>query len=56
MLITTSSETMQKEMALCISLLSKVDELRAVSEATKPDIICIVETWLDKHIPNNEFF
>ena len=38
------------------SLLSKVDELRAVSEATKPDIICIVETWLDKHIPNNEFF
>ena len=38
------------------SLLSKVDELRAVSEATKPDIICIVENWLDKHIPNNKFF
>ena len=38
------------------SLLSKVDEFRAVSEATKPDIICIVENWLDKHIPNNEFF
>ena len=38
------------------SLLSKVDELRAVSEATKPDIICIVENWLDKHIPNDRLF
>ena len=38
------------------SLLSKVDELRAISEATKPDIICIVETWLDNNIPDNELF
>ena len=37
-------------------IVNNVDELRAVSEATKPDIICIVETWLDKHIPNNKFF
>ena len=36
------------------SLLSKVDELRSVSDATKPDIICIVETWLNNNIPDNE--
>jgi len=36
------------------SLLSKLDELRAISETTKPDIICIVETWLDNEITDNE--
>ena len=34
------------------SLLSKLDELRAISETTKPDII--VETWLDNEITDNE--
>lgn len=38
------------------SLLSKIDELRLVSEATKPDIICLVETWLDNDVTNNELF
>ena len=36
------------------SLLSKLDELRAISETTKPDVICIVETWLDNEITDNE--
>jgi len=36
------------------SLLPKLDELRAVSEATRPDIICIVETWLDNSVSDNE--
>ena len=36
------------------SLLPKVDELRAVCVATKPNIICIVETWLDDSIPDND--
>ena len=36
------------------SLLPKLDELRAVCEATKPDIICIVETWLDDSISDND--
>ena len=30
--------------------------LRLVSEATKPDIICLVETWLDNDVLNNEIF
>ena len=38
------------------SLLSKIDELRLVSEATKPDIISLVETWLDNDVLNNEIF
>ena len=36
------------------SLLPKIDELRAVCETSKPDVICIVETWLDHNITNNE--
>ena len=37
--------------AYCItSLLPKMDELRAVNEASKPDMVCIVETWLDGDI------
>ena len=31
-------------------------ELRAVSEATMPDIICIVETWLDNDVSDDELF
>ena len=36
------------------SLIPKMDELKAVSEATKPDIIYIVETWLDSVITDIE--
>ena len=36
------------------SMLPKLDELRAVCKATKPDIICIVETWLDDSISDND--
>ena len=36
------------------SLLSKTDELRVVCEATKPDVIGIVETWLDSSVSDNE--
>ena len=31
-----------------------MDELKAVSEATKLDIICIIETWFDSVITDNE--
>ena len=41
---------------LVVYILSKVDELRAVSKATMPDIICIVETWLDNDVSDNELF
>ena len=36
------------------SLLSTVDELRAVSEATKPDAFALLKTGLT--MPNDEFF
>ena len=36
------------------SLLPKTDELRAVCVTSKPDIICIVEIWLDNNISDNE--
>ena len=36
------------------SLLPKLDELRAAILIHKPDIICIVETWLDESISDNE--
>ena len=36
------------------SLLPKMDELRAVIEATKPDILCFVETWLDEDFADSE--
>ena len=36
------------------SLLTKGDELRAVCVAIKPDIICIVETWLDDSMSDND--
>ena len=31
-----------------------MDEFKAVSEVTKPDIICIVETWLNNEITDVE--
>ena len=36
------------------SLLPKLDELQVVCEATRPDVICIVETWLDISVIDNE--
>ena len=36
------------------SLLPKLDELYAVAEATNPDIICIVESWLPDEILDDE--
>jgi len=36
------------------SLLPKFDELCAVAEATCPDVICIVESWLSDEISDNE--
>ena len=32
----------------------KLYELRGVCEATKPDIICIVETWVDDSVSDND--
>ena len=32
----------------------KLDDIRAVSVAESPDIICIVETWLSNSISDNE--
>ena len=36
------------------SLLPKLDELCAVAEATNPDVICIVESWLSDEILDDE--
>ena len=36
------------------SLLPKLDELRIVCETEKPGIVCIVESWLDNSISDNE--
>ena len=36
------------------SLLPKLDELWAVAEATNPDVICIVESWLSHEILDDE--
>ena len=30
----------------CRSLLPKIDELAALCSANKPDVVCLVETWL----------
>ena len=35
---------------MCRSLISKLDELRAIYQANKPDIVCLVETWLSTKI------
>ena len=36
------------------SILPKVDELRALCVTHKPNIVCIVESWLDDTIANSE--
>jgi len=36
------------------SLLPKMDKLRALVDAQKPHIVCIVETWLSPTICDNE--
>ena len=38
------------------SLLPKIDELRLVCEIAKADIICVVETWLNSDIANDELW
>lgn len=40
----------------CRSLIPKLDELRAVCQANKPDIVCLVETWLSADIFDSELF
>ena len=36
------------------SILSKLDELHAAVLSQKPDLICIVETWLCEDVSDNE--
>ena len=36
------------------SVLPKIDELRALCLTHKPSVVCIVESWLDDSITNNE--
>lgn len=36
------------------SLLNKIDYLRLVCQASQPDIVCIVESWLEHEIHNDE--
>ena len=36
------------------SLIAKIDELTAVCAAEKPDIVCLVETWLSSDIDDCE--
>ena len=38
------------------SLLPKIDHLRAICRLLSPDIICIVESWLDSTIADTEIF
>ena len=36
------------------SLLPKIDELRVICGTIKPDVVCIVETWLDGDVTDSE--
>ena len=38
------------------SLLPKLDQLRVTCSVFSPDIVCIVESWLDDTISDNEIF
>lgn len=38
------------------SVLPKLDELTTLCSAEKPDILCLVETWLDSNIDNMNFY
>ena len=40
----------------CRSLIPKLDELSAICQANKPDIVCLVETWLSTDIFDSELF
>ena len=37
------------------SILPKIEELRLICASENPDIVCLVETWLDGDIGDNEF-
>ena len=36
------------------SLLPKIDDLRIICSVYLPDVICVVETWLDPNIDDSE--
>ena len=36
------------------SLLPKIDELRLVCAVTRPDVVCVVESWLNDDIDDSE--
>ena len=36
------------------SLVPKIDELRLICASCNPDIVCVVETWLDGEIADTE--
>lgn len=38
----------------CRSIIPKLDELRVIASLQNPDIICIVESWLDSSILDTE--
>ena len=40
----------------CRSLIPKLDELNAICQANKPDVVCLVETWLSTNIFDSELF
>ena len=40
----------------CKSLLVKLSELQLIAEAYKPNIICIMETWLNSNVQDRELF
>ena len=40
----------------CRSLLPKIDELTALCEANRPDVVCLVETWLSADVLDTEIF
>ena len=40
----------------CRSLIPKLDELRVICQAYKPDVVCLVETWLSTDIFVSELF
>ena len=38
------------------SLLNKLDDLKLICEISSPDFVCIVESWLDSDVSNNDVF
>ena len=37
-------------------MLNKLDDLKLICEISSPDFVCIVETWLDSDVSNNDVF